>query len=129
MRLQEAAIALLLTHPDMASAARRAIAKLDGEPRVRAIRRYVAAAALQRMWRSRLALWLGPKPLIEPAYLDELRLPSLQADDGRATLWTLAAQEEARYGYDAWAGYGSLMDLLLAEMALSGWAEVGARTD
>lgn len=121
VRLNEAIIPLLLTHPHLAEAAHRAFARLSGAARDKALRRYVAAAALQRMWKTRLSLALGPRPLLPPAYLEELGLPPLEQDDGRATLWELARQEERRYGYDAWAGYTSLADLVLAEMARRGW--------
>lgn len=121
VRLQEAAIPLLLTYPHLAASAQAAIAGLNGAARDRAIRRYVAACALQRMWRTRLELALGPHPLIPVAYLAELRLPALGEDYGRVTLRALAGQESTRYGYDAWAGYSSLMDLILSEMDLSHW--------
>ena len=85
------------------------------------MRRYVAAAALQRMWRTRIELALRRRPLIPPAYLRELGLPPLEEDYGRAALRALSADEEARYGYDAWAGYTSLMDLFLSEIELRGW--------
>ena len=89
--------------------------------------RYVAAAALQRMWRTRLQTDLGPQPLIPPAYLDELGLPSLEDDFGQATLLALARREEERFGHDAWAGYTSLMDLFLIEIQLDGWGQPHAR--
>jgi hypothetical protein len=126
VRLQEAAIPLLLTHPRLAAAAQTGIEGLRGPIRDRAMRRYAAAAALQRMWRTRLATDLGLQPLIAPAYLDELGLPALDRDFGRATLRTLAAQEEELYGHDAWAGYTSLMDLFLAEVQLRGWGRARA---
>ena len=122
-RLQEAAVILLLTRPDFAGEARAAIRSLDGPLRDRAMRRYVAAAALQRMARTRIALALGPQPDIPPAYLDELRLPPLDTDFGRDTLLALAADEEARYGYAAWRGYRALLDLFLAEIPRSGWGQ------
>lgn len=121
VRLQEAAILLLLTYPRLASFAQDAIGRLEGAERDRAMRRYMAASALQRMWRSRIRLALGEQPLIPPAYLEELGLPPLEEDYGRATLRALSAQEEARYGYDAWAGYTSLVDLFLAEITLKRW--------
>jgi hypothetical protein len=123
VRLQEAAIPLLLTHPRLAPAALAAIDRLEGVGRDKAIRKHVAACALQRMWRTRLALALGPQPPIPPAYIEELALPSLEDDYGRATLLALAAEEEARYGYDAWVGYTSLMDLFLREVELRRWGQ------
>lgn len=121
VRLQEAAVLLLLTYPATAVAFRAAVGRLDGVQQDRARRRYVAAAALQRMWRTRLATDLGPQPLIPPAYIEELRLPPLEQDFGRTTLLGLAEREEAEYGYDAWAGYGSLMDLFLGEVGFQRW--------
>ena len=123
VRLQEAVIFLLLTYPELAPAAQAAIEGLDGVRRDKAMRKYVAACALQRMWRTRIALALGPRPLIPPAFLDEFSLPSLEEDYGRATLLALAADEEACYGYHAWAGYTSLMDLFLREIELRRWGQ------
>jgi hypothetical protein len=126
VRLQEAIIPLLLTRPDLASAARVAIDDLHGVERDRAMRKYVAAAALQRMWRTRLQQDLGPGPPIAEAYVEELGLPPLDEDYGRATLRALSGQEEARYGYNAWAGYTSLMDMFLAEICGMGRDRTGA---
>lgn len=126
-RLREAAVPLLLTYPQLAPVARAAIAGLGGVTRDRAMYHYVAAAGLQRMWRTRLQWELGPQPLIPQAYLDELELPSLEEDYGRATLLALAQREEEQFGHNAWAGYTSLMDLILAEIRCAGWGRSGAR--
>ena len=121
VRLQEAAIVLLITHPSLAAAALTAIDSISGSARVQAVRRYVVACCLQRMWRSRLQLTLGPQRLIPPAFLDELHLPPLELDDGRATLRALAEREEEAHGHNAWDGYASLMNLVLAQVELPGW--------
>src|SRR5262249_47469492 len=118
VRLQEALIPLLLTHPGLADDARREIDALEGEARDRARDLYVAAAALQQLGRDRIELSLGPKPPIPDAYRAELGLPSLEVDFGERTLWELSRLEEARWGYDAWAGYTSLIDLFLTEIRL-----------
>jgi hypothetical protein len=127
VRLREAMILLLLTHPDLDELARRAIERLGGDARLKAMYRYLAACALQRAWWTRLAADLGPRRPIQPAYLDELGLPSLDEDFGRATLLALSNQEEARFGYDAWAGYTSLMDLFLSELIDPRWGKTRAR--
>ncbi|HEV8636293.1 MAG TPA: hypothetical protein VG370_18885 [Chloroflexota bacterium] len=121
VRLREALIPLLLTHPELDGEARHAIADLPDPAARRARLRYVAAGALQRMWRTRLLEALGPHRLIEPAYLDELGLPPLDDDFGRATLLALSNLEQAEHGHDAWAGYTSLMDLLLGELRSPAW--------
>ena len=123
VRLREALIPLLLTHPELDGDAQRAIAELPDPVAGRARLRYAAAAALQRMWRTRLEEALGPHHLIAPAYLDELGLPPLDDDFGRATLLALSNLEEAEHGHDAWAGYTSLMDLLLGELRSPAWGK------
>lgn len=120
-RLHQAVVVLLLTHPHLAQTAWRVIDRLSGAPRDRAMRRYVAAAALQRMARTRIALSLGPQPTLPPAYLAELDLPPLDGEFGRATLLVLADQEGERYGYDAWGTYRALLDLFLSEIGRRGW--------
>jgi len=48
-------------------------------------------------------------------------LPSLEEEFGRVTLLALAAQEQERYGYDAWGTYRNLLDLFLAEIRRRDW--------
>jgi hypothetical protein len=120
-RLHQATVFLLMTHPDSAIEAQAVIDALSGVERDRAIRRYVAAAALQRMARTRIGQHLGPQPLIPPAFLDDLDLPSLDDEFGRETLLALADQEQARYGYDAWGTYLNLLDLFLGEIRSRTW--------
>lgn len=130
-RLHQTSIPLLLAHPQLAPDAQAAIRQLDDDKRDRAMRRYVAATALQRMARTRIELRLGPRPLLPPAYPKEFDLPSLDEGYGRETLWVLAGQEEARYGYDAWGTYAALLDLFLAEMRRRSWGVIfdGAPTE
>jgi hypothetical protein len=123
-RLHQAIVVLLLTHPDLAADARAAIERLVGVEQDRAKRRYMAAAALQRMARTRIALRLGQQPLIPVAYLDDLDLPPLEEEFGRVTLLALAAQESDRYGYDAWGTYRTLLDLFLSEFRRRDWGVV-----
>ena len=120
VRLQEGFTTLLLLHPEISDAARQAIERLDGDTRVRAMRRYVAAAALQRMWWTRLRTELGTTDQIPPSYLNDLELPDLDRDFGETALLDMSNREEETYGYDAWNGYNSLMDLFLSHYC-SGW--------
>jgi hypothetical protein len=120
-RLQQSIVVLLLTKPELASACRSAIDALEGVMQERAKRRYVAASALQRMARTRIALRLGPQPLIPPAYLGDFVLPPLDQEFGRVTLLTLADQETEKYGYDAWGTYWTLLELFLSEMRRDRW--------
>lgn len=128
VRLQEASVLLLLTRPNLADTFAAEAEHLPGETGVQAKHRYVAAAALQRMWRSRIAWALGPQALIPARYLDQLGLPDLDQDFGRATLRSLCELAEARWGYDAWAGYTSLLALFLNEIEHPAWGKPRART-
>jgi hypothetical protein len=123
-RLQQATIVLLLTHPELAADFRSAIERLDGVVRERARRRYVAAAALQRMARTRIAQHLGDQPLIPAAFLGDLALPTLDEDFGRETLLVLSAQESDRFGYDAWGTYRTLLEHFLNEIRRRDWGVV-----
>lgn len=123
-RLQQAFVVMLLTHPHLAADAQAAIDRLDGGRRDRAMRRYVAAAALQRMARSRIALSLGPQPLVPTAYIAELGLPPLDAEFGRVALLALASEEQERYGYDAWGTYQALLDHFLNDICRRSWGAV-----
>jgi hypothetical protein len=127
VRLREAMILLLLTYPDLDVAARSAIERLAGNAGLKAMYYYVAACALQLMWWTRLSSDLGPRRVIQPDYLEDLGLPPLTEDFGRATLLALSNQEEARFGYGAWAGYRSLMDLFLGELIDPRWGKTRAR--
>lgn len=122
-RLRQAAVFLLLTRPELAPAARAAAHALTGAEQDLAMRRYVAAAALQRMARARIEELLGPREVIPPAFLDLLALPSLDEEHGARTLWELSRQEEARYGYDAWGTYQKMLELLLAESRRREWGK------
>ena len=126
-RIQQASIFLLLTYPDLASDAQLAIDELTGVTRDRAIRRYVAAASMQRMAKTRIAMQLGSRPDIPPAFHAELLLPPLDLEYGKAALIELARQEEARYGYDAWGTYSSLLELFLAESRSASWGHASTR--
>ncbi len=125
-RLQQAVIPLRLTHPRLAADAEAAIDRLGGPLRDCAMRRFVAAAAMQRMARIRIALQLGPLPLLPPSYVDALALPPLDQGSGRAALLALAREEEARYGYDVWGTYRTLLDLFLAESRRPSWGHRAA---
>jgi hypothetical protein len=120
-RIHQAIVLLLLTHPQLADDAQAAISQLAGNRRDRAMRRYVAATALQRMARTRIAQHLGSSPLLPVTYLDELDLPPLDEEFGRVTLLALAAGEQERYGYDSWGTYLGLLDLFLHEIRRRDW--------
>ncbi len=120
-RLRQSLVPLLLTHPDYGPLVRERIDRLPADLADRAKRLYVVAAAAQRMWRSRLEWILGRQPLLAPAYEEDLQVPDLDQAYGRAAFLAVADDEEARYGYNARAGYEALIDQVLAEMDVGNW--------
>ena len=96
VRLQQAMISLLITHPDLDADARQAIGRLGGDARTMATYRYVAACALQRTWRTRLATDLGPRRPIQPAYLDRLALPPVDPAPSPGMTSTAPGRKSAR---------------------------------
>ncbi|MFN8525820.1 MAG: hypothetical protein U0821_22190 [Chloroflexota bacterium] len=118
-----ASVLLLLTHPGLAADAEATIAQLDEPLRDRAMRRYAAAAALQRMAKTRIQERLGAAPLIPERYRDILAVPSLDEAFGRETLLVVAEEEERRYGYNAWGSYLALLDLFLQEIRRKSWGK------
>jgi hypothetical protein len=61
------------------------------------MRRYVAAAALQRLARTRITMQLGPQPELPAYFLEDLGVPPLAEEYGRVALFKLSQQEEALY--------------------------------
>lgn len=118
-RLHQASAALLLVRPDLAPAAQRAILGLPALPRDRAMRRYMAAAYLQRIARSRLRSLFGDQPELPTTYAAELNLPDAEARFGEHALEVLSDEESRRYGYDAWGTYWRLLETVLRQAELS----------
>jgi hypothetical protein len=111
-------VLLLLRRPELGPDAQRAIARLEGRVQMQAKHRYCAACALQRMWRTRLIDAVGGHPLIEPAFTDEFELPPFEEDFGLSALLAVSNREEELFGYNAWAGYESMMGHFLGELAV-----------
>ncbi len=108
-RVRDAAIALLLLHPDLASAATQAVERARGGGRAalaeQMITHALAALYLQRMWAWQLGLVLpGRQPMAEVpfgAYWRARHLPSPNRDFGEPGLRALAAYERERTGSGA----------------------------
>jgi hypothetical protein len=71
-------------------------------------RQYAAAMYLQRMWRTRLNLCLGERPLIPERFSAELDLPAADVMYGEMGLRTLTD----RSAFNDWSSYEQVVDLL-----------------
>jgi hypothetical protein len=115
-RLRFALAALLIVHPVLAGVAARLVETRSGASALRPpewawdeIRRqYVAAMYLQRMWRTRLSLCLGERPLIPERFSVELGLPAADTMYGEMGLRTLTD----RSPFNDWSSYEQVIDLL-----------------
>ncbi|MDW8396851.1 MAG: hypothetical protein RMM31_11480 [Anaerolineae bacterium] len=126
-RLRFALAGLLLAHPALAE---RAAALIDGSAaialpdsvRAELKRQYLAAMYLQRMWRTRLRLYLGETPLIPERYTAESGLPAADAMFGELGLRALTAQSP----FNDWSSYEQVVDLLCEQpcdnVLVSQWA-------
>lgn len=97
-RMRHSLIALLLFHPEWSVDLPQQIvhAPQDQQRRFRVL--YTAAVYLQRLWWSRLRMYLGTFPRIPDLYSQELDLPSAEERHGKVGLHALADQETRRSG-------------------------------
>lgn len=116
-RLRFALAALLLAHPKLAErAAELAEARVGPRDDVptpdwawtELRKQYAAAMYLQRMWRTRLSLCMGERPLIPERYSAELDLPHADEMFGEKGLRALTE----RSAYNDWSSYEQVIDLL-----------------
>lgn len=119
-RLRSALIALFLRHPELAGPVPRLAASLE-EPAGKELRfHYQAAVYLQRLWRTRLELYLGPvRPL--PDHLSgELGLPPPERRHGKLGLQALARLhgEHSSTGGNFLARYQRILELLIGQLRL-----------
>lgn len=110
-RARFALAGLMLRHPELAEA----VARLASDPalsdpvRAELRKQYAAAAYLQRMWRTRLALCLGVKDtLIPERFTRELNLPPADDMFGERGLRELCD----RSPFNDWSSYEQVVDLL-----------------
>lgn len=96
--MRDATIALLLLHPELAEHLPPAHATTDDGTLQQLATLGLAAAYLQRQWRSRLTLALGPKPVLSINYWRAWELPDPDGPPPEYGLCRLAAHERQRRG-------------------------------
>lgn len=112
-RVRFALAGLLLAYPELAE---RVAAIVEGRTpvaisdavRAEMKKHYLAAMYLQRMWRTRLSLHFGPRPLIPERFTAELGLPPADAMFGELGLRALTE----RSVYNDWSSYEQVVNLL-----------------
>jgi len=112
-RLRFALAGLLLVHPELvenliAIVETHTIAPINA-PIVQELKRqYVAAAYLQRMWRTRLNQRFGDTPLMEDRFTGELNLPASGMMNGKLGLRTLTDASL----FNDWSSYEQVVDMI-----------------
>jgi len=112
-RVRFALAGLLLAYPELAERAAAIIERqtpvtISDAVRAEMKKHYLAAMYLQRMWRTRLRLHFGPRPLIPERFTAELGLPPADAMFGELGLRALAE----RSVYNDWSSYEQVVNLL-----------------
>lgn len=122
-RLQNALVALLLRHPEHAPVAVTAAERLAPDDRSRLVVQasVLAAAALRRMWRFVLDIYLPGHPAIDASELArELAVPSPEEDYGRPCLAAVAdllrAGQPFPFAYER--GWRDVVEHVLRELRI-----------
>lgn len=123
-RLRAALTGLFLLHPSLADVVPEALAWLKearlAYAEVELMARYMAAAYLQRLWRTRLQRYLAGMPDLPDLFSSRLELPAAQEGFGKPGLFALA-QWHAQSGtvtYNRLAEYNSVLEHLIASLKL-----------
>ncbi len=112
-RLRFALAGLLLVHPELvenliAIVETHTSAPINAPIAQELKRQYVAAAYLQRMWRTRLNQRFGDTPLMEDRFTGELNLPASGMMNGKLGLRTLTDASL----FNDWSSYEQVVDMI-----------------
>jgi hypothetical protein len=116
-RVRFALAGLLLVHPELAGLAAHLIDTCDTTGISQPVppkawdelrKQYVAAACLQRMWRTRLAFYFGEQPEIPDRFTESLNLPKAGVMHGEMGLRMLTE----RSPYNDWSSYEQVIDMI-----------------
>jgi hypothetical protein len=121
-RLRDGLAALVVRHPELAPEASITLGMLDAAAAEVLRVQYTAAACLQRMWRTTLALYLPVMPKLPDLFGAELVLPPLDEQYGEWALRELAA----RARHNQLAAWYAVIEQLLAQLAQEAYSELAA---
>lgn len=117
-RLRLALVALFLRRPDLASCVPELASALDQDAALDLQTLYTAAVYLQRLWRTRLGLYLGDFRALPDYYSEDLALPPPDERFGKAGLYALTQAWAARstYPYNRLASLNKTVELLFDQL-------------
>lgn len=119
-RLRSALTGLFVLRPEFSAAVNDALNALDAAPRDELAARYMAAVYLQRMWRTRLALYLGNFRELPDLYSAVLSTPAPSEGHGKTGLHALAEWHSQRSAlpYNRLAEYHREMEHVFASLKI-----------
>jgi len=128
-RLRFSLIPWFILHPELHSMLPSLLPRLPLEERTELKVLYTAAVYLQRLWRTRLRLYLGEFQELPDLFSAELGLPSPMERYGKVGLHALARwhTEHSDHLFNRLASYTKMMDLLFDQLK-RGAGEHASRT-
>lgn len=123
-RLHEAILPLFLRHPEFADYVPDLVARLPSDASQRLSHLYTAAVYLQRLWRTKLGMYLGPQPWLPDHFGEsEWGLPSPDEHFGEAGLRVLGEKLRKLTGFNWLNTYQTVMSKYLKQlrMRFDGW--------
>lgn len=117
-RLRLALISLFLLHPEWGEQVPTWLPSLEPSVAQEIKIWYQAAVYLQRLWWTRLGLYLGDFPPLPDWFSQELGLPSAQERQGKKGLYALADwhRQHSPYPFNRLASYQRAVELLIGQL-------------
>ena len=119
-RLRLALVALLILRPNWGSYVHSEMHGLAEPVRTELQALYTAAVYLQRLWRTRLGIYLGKFEVLPDLYSSQLGLPAAEERHGKAGLHALSAWQTHRspYPFNWLASYNKVTNLLFEQLRM-----------
>jgi hypothetical protein len=119
-RLRLALVALLILRPNWGSYVHSEMHGLAELLRTELQALYTAAVYLQRLWHTRLRIYLGEFNVLPDLYSSQLGLPAAEERHGKAGLHALSAWQTRRspYPFNWLASYNKVTNLLFEQLRM-----------
>jgi hypothetical protein len=119
-RLRLALVALLILRPSWGSYVHSEMHDLAEPLRTELQALYTAAVYLQRLWHTRLRIYLGKFDVLPDLYSSQLGLPAAEERHGKAGLHALSAWQARRspYLFNWLSSYNKVMNLLFGQLKM-----------
>lgn len=119
-RLRLALVPLFIRHPDWADCVSSLVGQLDPAAVLELKTLYMAAVYLQRLWKTRLGLYLDNHALLPDLFSQELGLPPADERFGKNGLYDLTDgwKARSRFPFDRLAALNQTIELFFQQLKL-----------